>query len=202
VLLPFGRLNAGRDTAALGRTSGVGDLILASPVWVINDAASRTYLGISPYLIVPTGSYDSSRSLNLGENRWKFNVQVGFVQGLTEHWHVDLTADAMFYGRNDDYSAGSQTLRQDRQYQAQGYLRYQFPAGTNAFVGLSQTMGGATRVNGVVKDDATRQRKVSVGASHFIAPTTQLLVSVGRDLKVDNGLRENSRINLRVLHVF
>lgn len=33
-------------------------------------------------------------------------------------------------------------------------------------------------------------------------PTTQLPVSLGRDLKVDNGLRENARINLRLLQIF
>lgn len=202
VLMPFGRLDAGGDTAALGRTSGVGDVILAAPVWVINDAASRTHLGITPYLFLPTGSYDHNRPLNLGENRWKLNLQVGLAQGLTERWHVDLTADATFYGKNDAFGAGGKTLRQEQQYQGQAYLRYQFSAGTNTFVGLSQTTGGATRVDGTANDLATRQRKISVGASHFIAPTTQLMVSLGRDLRVDNGLRENARINLRMLQVF
>ncbi|MFD1841527.1 transporter [Paracidovorax cattleyae] len=139
VLLPFGRLDAGRDTAALGRTSGVGDVILAAPAWLVNDPEFSTYLGISPYLYLPTGSYDRNRALNLGENRWKFDLQVGFVKGLTPHWHIDLTFDSMFHGRNDDSGPTGRTLKQDRIDQGQVYLRYQFTPGTNAFVGISQT---------------------------------------------------------------
>lgn len=202
VLVPFGRLDAGRDTSALGQTSGVGDVILAAPVWLVNDAVSRTYLAIAPYLYLPTGSYDRDRSLNLGENRWKFDLQVGFVKGLTDKWTVDLTGDVMFHGKNDDYGASGATLQQKALYQGQAYLRYQFTPAFNAFVGVSQTWGGENRVDGTDSDDQARQRKVSLGGSYFIRPTTQLLVSLGRDLKVENGFKENARINVRLLQVF
>jgi len=202
ILLPFGRLDAGRATEALGKTSGLGDVILAAPVWLVNDAASPTYLAIAPYLFLPTGSYDSGRSLNLGENRWKFDLQVGFVKGLTDKWSVDLTGDVMFHGKNNDFGATSATLDQKPLYQGQAYLRYQFAPGLNGFVGLSQTWGGEDRVNGVDSDDQAQQRKLSLGGSYFIRPTTQLLVSLGRDLKVENGFKENARVNLRLLQVF
>ncbi|WP_343590594.1 transporter [Paracidovorax wautersii] len=202
ILVPFGRLDAGRDTAALGRTSGVGDIILAAPFWPINDAASRTYLGIAPYLYLPTGSYDRNRALNLGENRWKFDLQAGFVKGLTDQWYLDLTGDVMLHGKNDDDGGTGATLRQKPLYQGQAYLRYQFTPGANVFVGLSQTWGGATSVGGVDNDDAPRQRKASIGGSWFLRPTTQLLVAFGRDLHVDNGFRENARINVRLLQAF
>lgn len=202
ILVPFGGLDAGRDTSALGKTSGVGDVILAAPVWLINDAASRTYLGIAPYLYLPTGSYSADRALNLGENRWKFDLQVGFVKGLTDKWYVDLTGDVMFHGKNDDFGASGATLKQKALYQGQAYLRYQFTPGANAFVGLLQTWGGETRVNGVDSNDEAQQRKISVGGSYFIRPTTQLLVAFGRDLKVENGFKERARINVRLLQVF
>lgn len=202
VLVPFGRLDAGRDTATLGRTSGVGDIILAAPFWPINDAASRTYLGIAPYLYLPTGSHDRNRALNLGENRWKFDLQTGFVKGLTDKWFVDLTADVMFHGKSDNHGGTGATLRQKPLYQGQAFLRYQFTPGANIFVGLSQTRGGETRVDGVNRNDASRQRKASIGGSWFIEPTTQLLVAFGRDLQVENGFKENARINVRLLQVF
>lgn len=202
ILVPFGRLDAGRNTAALGQTSGVGDIILAAPFWPINDAASRTYLGITPYLYLPTGSYDRNRALNLGENRWKFDLQAGFVKGLTDRWFVDLTGDVMFHGKNDDYGGTGATLRQKPLYQGQAALRYQFTPGANVFVGLSQTWGGETRVGGVDRNDESRQRKASIGGSWFIRPTTQLLMAFGRDLHVENGFKENARINVRLLQVF
>jgi hypothetical protein len=202
VLVPFGRLDAGRDTTALGQTSGMGDIILAAPFWPINDAASRTYLGIAPYLYLPTGSYDRNRALNLGEHRWKFDLQVGFVKGFTDKWYWDLTGDVMFYGKNDDYGSTGATQRQKSLYQVQSYLRYQFTPAANVFVGLSQTWGGETSVNAVDSNDEARQRKASIGGSWFIGPKTQLLGAIGRDLSVQNGFKENARLNLRLLRVF
>jgi len=202
ILLPFGRLDAGRDTRALGSASGAGDVILAAPVWLVDDAPSRTYLGIAPYLYLPVGSHERGRALNLGENRWKFDLQAGFVKGLTDRWYVDLTGDAMFHGRNDDAGASGATLEQRILYQGQAYLRYQFTQGANAFVGLSRTRGGRTRVDGADRNDGAQQRKISVGGSYFVRPTTQLLVAFGRDLGVENGFRERARINLRLLQVF
>jgi len=44
--------------------------------------------------------------------------------------------------------------------------------------------------------------KVSFGGAVFVAPKTQLLATVGRDLHVRQGFKENARINLRLLQVF
>lgn len=108
----------------------------------------------------------------------------------------------MFHGKNDDYGAAGATLRQKPLFQGQAYLRYQFTPGANAYVGLSQTWGGETRVNGVDSNDDARQRKVSIGGSYFIRPTTQLMLAVGRDLEVENGFKESARVNLRIMQVF
>ncbi len=200
ILLPFGRLEGKDDTQALGRTTGVGDAILAMPMWFVNQPEERLYWGVSPYLYLPTGSYRSSRALNLGENRWKFNLQTGVVKGFTANWWADVTADIMFHGKNDN--AAGATLKQKPMTQLQGYLRYQMSPTSNVYAGLSHTWGGETRLNGVGANDQARQFKASVGGSHFITPTTQLMLSLGRDLKVENGFKENLRVNARLLQLF
>jgi hypothetical protein len=55
-LLPFGRMEGTRDNDSLGQTNGVGDLVLASTLWLVNDPAKNRYWGIAPYLFVPTGN--------------------------------------------------------------------------------------------------------------------------------------------------
>lgn len=201
-LLPFGKLDAGEDTVALGKKSGIGDIIVATPFWLINDVNSRSYLVFAPYLALPTGKYDHEDPLNLGENRWKFTFQVGAVKGFSEKWYVDLTGDVTFYGKNDDYGATNSMMEQDPLYQGQIYLRHQFSPTANGFVGLSQTFGGETKVNGISNNDDPRQTKISIGGSSFISPKTQILVTIARDLKVENGFMENARINMRLLHIF
>ena len=60
-LLPFGKLKAKDDLSALGTGSGTGDLILAATVWLVNDPKAKTYVGLTPFLYLPTGTYDRNK---------------------------------------------------------------------------------------------------------------------------------------------
>lgn len=201
-LLPFGNVRGKDDLSGLGNDSGTGDLILAATVWLLNDPAKRNYFGITPYLWVPTGSYDNDRPINIGENRWKFALQGGYITGLTEKITLDLVGDVMFFGDNDDYGPNSVTQKQDAQYQAQAFLRYNFTDAFDVRAGVSRVWGGETEVDGLDLDDKPNTSKFTVGTSYFVTPTTQLMVNYGQDMSVDNGFEEDKRINLRILQVF
>lgn len=201
-LLPFGRLEGKRDTSGLGKSNGIGDLILASTIWLVEEPEQRRYFGITPFLYVPTGEYDRKDALNIGENRWKAALQAGYIQGLDDRWWLDLVADATWFGKNDDATAAGLTLRQSVQYQGQAFLRYQVTPTLDLRVGYSQLWGGETRLDGARQDDEAKTRKFTAGAAWFVAPKTQLMVNYGRDLSVENGFREGDRINLRVMQVF
>ena len=201
-LLPFGRLEGTRDNDALGHTQGMGDLILASTLWLVNDPANNRYWGIAPYLYVPTGNYDRNDALNLGENRWKMTLQTGYVTGLTEKLSLDLTADVTVFGKNDDFSSQGLTLRQAPQWQAQTYLRYAVTPKLSLHVGASQLWGGETRIEGQRQNDEPNTRNFRVGGSYWMTPTLQALLNYGQDVSVDNGFKEKQRVNLRFLWVF
>lgn len=201
-LLPFGMLDAGKDIAALGEESGVGDLILAATVWLVNKPKDNTYFGITPFIYLPTGTYDNKEGLNLGENRYKFALQAGYITNLTDDISLDLVADVMLYGENDEFGATKETMKQEASFQLQAFLRYKMNPGWDFRVGLSQTFGGETEVNGAKMNDAAEITKINVGTSYFVTPSVQLLASYGRDLAVENGFSEDNRLNLRVLKVF
>jgi hypothetical protein len=201
-LLPFGRLEGTRDNDSLGQTNGVGDLVLASTLWLVNDPAKNHYWGIAPYLYVPTGNYDRNDALNLGENRWKMTLQTGYVTGLTEKLSLDLTADVTLFGKNDDLTSQSLTLRQKPLWQAQTYLRYAVTPKLSVHVGASQLWGGETRVDGQDQNDEPNTSKYRVGGSYWMTPTFQALLNYGQDVSVDNGFKEKQRVNLRLLWVF
>ncbi|WP_299200001.1 transporter [uncultured Amphritea sp.] len=201
-LLPFGSLDAGGYVAALGEESGVGDLILAATVWLVNKPAENTYFGITPFLYVPTGSYDNDSALNLGENRWKFTLQGGYITNLTEKVALDLVADVTLYGDNDDFGPGKGTLEQASSLQVQSYLRYQMNPSWDLRAGVSQSWGGETKVDGVNQNDEAEITKMTLGTAYFVDPTLQLLVNYGRDLDVKNGFKEENRLNFRILKAF
>ncbi|RUQ44788.1 transporter, partial [Corynebacterium pseudodiphtheriticum] len=106
LLLPFGHVSSGGDASALGNTSGVGDLILTAPLkYTLNDA--KDVLGATAYRYVPSGNYDKNDALNLGENRWKVDLQAAYIKHFSEKWAVDLVGDAIWYGDNNDFGANS-----------------------------------------------------------------------------------------------
>lgn len=201
-LLPFGNVRATDDTKGLGHDSGTGDLMLAATLWLLNDPAKRQYFGITPFLFAPTGSYDNDRAVNLGDNRWKFALQAGYITGLTEKLTLDLVGDVTFFGENDNFGPTGASLKQQELFQGQAFLRYNFTDRFDVRAGVSKLWGGENEVNGFDLDDRPDTSKFTVGASWFVTPSTQLLVNYGQDMSVENGFKEDDRINLRLLQVF
>jgi hypothetical protein len=199
-LLPAGRLKGKNDTAALGSESGVGDLILALPIW-LTKPTDKQHFGIASYLFLPTGQYDRSQALNLGENRWKYTLQAGYITPVADKLLLDLIGDVTLFGKNDEVGVSS-TLKQKPLFQLQGYLRYAIAPGADLRVGLSHTTGGETKVDGASQDDRTATTKMQFGGSMFFGAKTQLVATYGRDLKTREGFKENNRINLRLLQIF
>lgn len=201
-LLPFGQLDAGGQISALGNESGVADLILAATVWLHNDPKNKTYFGITPFLFLPTGSYDHNSVLNLGENRWKAVLQAGYITPLSEKFTLDLIGDVTWYGENDEFGPAKATLQQDLSYQAQAWLRYHLTDATHLALLYSHVWGGETEVNGMEQDDRLSTGKVALSVGHFFDPSLQGLATLGQDVSVDNGFKEDWRLNLRMLKVF
>jgi hypothetical protein len=67
---------------------------------------------------------------------------------------------------------------------------------------VSQLIGGETRLDGVSQSDRQSTSKFNVGTAFFVADKTQLVATIGRDISVRNGLKENARVNLRLLQIF
>jgi hypothetical protein len=200
VLQPFGSLRGSGSTASLGHTSGVGDTILVSTLWVVNKPESGTYVGITPYLYIPDGDYKASRSLNLGENRWKGNMQAVLSQQLTKHVIAEGAADVMFYGDNDKAAGG--TLKQKKLYEFQGWARYLFDAKTEFNMRVSYTTGGESKLGGIDQNDKTNTWAFLGTLRRSLDAHHQIMVQGGKDLSVRNGFKEGMRFQIRLLQIF
>ncbi len=201
VLLPWGHLSGGGSTASLGKTSGMGDVILVSTLWLHEDREKRRFFGITPYVWAPTGSYDRDRSLNVGENRWKYALQGVYSHGLGEKVTAELSFDVQGFGRNDDLAGGG-TLKQDLLYDTQGFLRYTFNPANEVSLRVRYLDGGETRINGVDQDNASRNWSVLATYARALPGNTQLLFQLGKDTHIENGFKEESRAQIRFLKVF
>ena len=202
IILPFGSVNTGGDLGGATVRNGVGDVILGSGIFLYRDEQRRVF-GIMPYLTLPTGQYDRHRTLNpFGENRWKFTLQAAGVLPLSDKFTLDVVGDVQFHGDNKRFGASKQKMSQKHLWELQTHLRYHVSPATTLSASLFRVEGGETEVDRVDMDDRQRRTRMMIGASHFLAPNWQLMGGVGRDLSVDQGVREKVRVNLRLMTVF
>lgn len=201
VLAPWVRLEGGGSTAGLGSVSGAGDVILVSTLWLVENQQDRRYFGITPYVWLPTGSYDRDRALNPGENRWKGALQAVVSQGLSENVTAELSFDVQVHGKNDDLAGGA-TLKQDALYDTQAFLRYHFNPANEVSLKVRYQGGGETRIDGVRQHNELGNWSALATYSRALPGNTQLLVQAGRDIRIENGFKEESRVQLRFLKAF
>lgn len=206
VLLPYGSLfNGSLGGTALESASGIGDPILAAPLWLLDNKESGTTFAIVPYLFVPLGSYHAGDALNLGENRWKFDLQLGGTQALGNGFTVQASFDTMWYGDNKDaISNGNGRLTQENTYQGQIWLSYTPPADKswNFAVGYSKYWGGVQKLDGSTNGIATKSDQIRFQVAKFVTPTVQVQGLLQRDLAVEGGFKEDARVTLRLMKLF
>lgn len=202
VILPFGSLRGSGDASVLGSASGQADLILGAPVKFLLDPNTKDAFSVGTYVYLPTGSYDKTKPLNLGENRWKGLLQLAYVAHFGPEWALDTVGDVEIHGKNTKFGPMDATREQDARYELQAHLRYITSPVTAYSLGLGHYLGGENKVNGVAQDDSLKTTYARLTATHFIDQTTQVQAQIGQDLQVENGPKEKLRLNLRVAKIF
>jgi hypothetical protein len=194
VIIPFGKVDGGPLS-----TSGVGDPIVGSALWLVNEPEQQRWVTVSAFVSVPVGKYDANEPLNMGENRWKGVFQSAYLTSLAKNVMLDLVGEVALYGENDD--AGGVRRRQDASYGGQVHLRYMLAPTTSVSLSYYHDFGGESKLNGVEQHDRMNNSRFLVGVAGFVSPTMQLQLQAGKALKMTYGAKESSRINLRLVKV-
>ena len=200
IIQPYGRVEAGGSVQALGGSTGFGDTIFVAAFWPFENPETETYLGLSSYVYAPTGEYDADKAVNLGENRWRGVLQAAYSRKLSEKWIGELAGDVTVYGANKDFAAGR--LEQDPTWRAQAFARYLVDDANEANLRLMYVRNGETQVAGLDRNDEGGTLSAMVTWRHNFRPTLQFLTQVGTDLKVDNGFKDDARLQFRLVNVF
>ncbi|WP_227515674.1 transporter [Acinetobacter qingfengensis] len=200
LIIPYARMEAKEDSAALGSDSGIGDVVLTQGIYLYRNDAIKGSALFTQYLALPTGSYDQDKNLNVGENRYKYVAQLSYTRKILPKVAWEIIGDTTFYGTNDKLATGGK-LKQDNGFQLQTNTRYFLKDNWDVRAALSYADMGDTERNGV-KADGMKQTKFWVGTSYSPSKTTNLILYVGRDIKVENGFKENQRVNFRFVKLF
>jgi hypothetical protein len=113
--------------------------------------AVETIVGVGLAMRLPTGHYESDKLLNIGQNRFVFLPQVGFVHNHGK-WSTELTGEVALYTQNDSFYNGN-TLEQKPMYIVIGHVMRSFNPGQWLGVSFGTEYGGEKTVSGVDKDD-------------------------------------------------
>jgi len=190
-ILPFG--TASLESGGIDQDSdGIGDLILLCTFWLVNNPESKTYIGVTPYLYLPTGEYDDNQSFNMGANRYAFQGEVGFVKGWEvkpgHNLYLEIAPSFFVYGDNDDY-LGDNELSQDPVFALESHLSYDLTQNVALGISYFGQWGDEREINGVV-DPGTEINTQTLGATlaYNFAPGWQFLLQYKQDIKVDFGV--------------
>ena len=128
-------------------------------------APRGTVVGTSVTVMVPAGSYESTRALNLGYHRWAIKPEIGATR-TTGAWTFDAYIGVWLFTANDRQFPGRSRKRQDPLGSVQGHVSYALPH--RMWIALDTTWfaGGTTNVDGLDKLD--EQRNTRVGATFSI----------------------------------
>lgn len=178
--------------------SGMGDTSMAFALWPYANRETRTYLGVAAYLVAPTGNYDSSKLVSMGENRYKTALQVGYEMPLSDKISGMTAFDALWHGDNTDapLPRRHQKLEQDTLYTAQVGARYDFNPQYSLTGTYYYTFGGETSYEGIDQNNSTRLQRFQLsGIGNY--SFGRLTLQYSRDLKTENGYFEDGRLTLR-----
>lgn len=199
VLLPFGdiRYEAGGTEAS---SVGIGDPFIASGFWLINKPEDQLWFCVMPYIFFPLGEYDKANTINLGANRYTYRFETNITHGFGPYY-IEATANAEWYGNNNDFGIENATLGQDPLYTLESHFSYSFTDSFFTALDYYYHNGGETKISGIKQDNEKDDHIIGWSFGWMLKNDVQLFFQYRQDIEINNGSKTNM-IGLRFFHFF
>jgi hypothetical protein len=199
VAVPFGWGDISGEVAEEARSitrSGFADTRLKFSINLRgNDAmrarefvkAPRTAIvGASLTVASPTGEYDRTKLINLGNHRWAFKPEVG-VAIPKGPWDFDAYLGVWLFTANGDYYPGERERTQDSLVALQGHVSYTFKPRLWLAVNGTWYHGGAAHIDAGDPTGAVNNSRVGATLSIPASRRQSLKVSYSTGMTVRAG---------------
>jgi hypothetical protein len=206
VIIPFGSasINSGSGATSFNTTSsGLGDPLWICTFWLWHKDQTKTYAGVTPIMITPLGTYNSNKALNLGANRWSWNIQGFFVKGWEiipgHNLYVETEVMGQFY--TDNYDALNPgfvlkrrhgRLSQDPEIDCEGHLSYDITKTVFAAVDYYGAFLGRTKFDSISLRNSQATSTIGGTLAYSFAPGFQLMLQYKGDVSVNSGTQNNT----------
>lgn len=194
--LPVGLLQPGGSASSQPNSQGVGDLTLATALWLHENRETRSYFGVAGYLTLPTGSYSNQQVFNLGGNRVLGDVQVAYQTALSKKWDGMIGFDVMWFAPNHHFGRNNAQFSQQPLYTAQIGPIYHLNQTISFAATYLYVWGAETSINGISNHNALQTHRYLLSA---VATTSKgrFTLQYGSNIDTQFGFAETRRIVLR-----
>ena len=182
--------------------SGYADLRIGGTIGLIDEPRERNFLAINVATVWPTGQYEKSALLNIGENRRRQALTLGWVKGFGKDLTLELSPDWAWYQSNTEAFPGNVKFDQRPTQSLTGYLSYRFSSAITGFVGAQITEGGETALNGISQNNPIHCRRAYLGGSYIASKTHAFNLRFAKDESVRSGLKLEQELSARWLVQF
>lgn len=135
----------------------------------------NTVVGAAVTLNMPLGEYQEDKLLNLGQNRFAIQPQLGVVH-TRGPWSFELTGSVAFFTDNNHFMV-HRTRGQDPVLLLQGHSVYIAPSGWWVSLGTAYDWGGRSTVDRVVKDDYREDLLYGISAGLALSPKLSVQIA-------------------------
>ena len=205
VILPMGRVSGG--VAGVTETSrGFGDPMLEFNYNLIGPKAQKTIPDVLRYepgfsldllvdLALPIGEYNSSQSVNLGQNRWYGRIGTPVVWQLGD-WvpgrrtTLELLPAVWLFGDNNDIVG--KTLKTDPMFQLDAHLTRDLTEHLWGGLDLTWYNGGGSTINGLA---GGKLNNVGVGLTLGYTVNENLNLTLGYKSTVNDSAPSDMRMD-------
>lgn len=199
--LPYGTIKPAGSLASSPASTGIGDLTFATAIWPYADREKRRYFGVAGYLTAPTGSYNSQQAFNLGENRYRSDIQMGYQQPIIGNLDGMVAVDTMWFGGNSQcaaacLSASNTSLNQKPLTTTQLGPIYKFNQTYTLGASYFYVAGGATTIGNTYQNNVVNTQRFLLSALAYY-PFGRISLQYGRDTEIKNGFVETRRLAIR-----
>jgi hypothetical protein len=189
--------------------SGVGDLTYLPTIGYVvpEDATTHTVIAATAYVTAPTGSYDASHPVNIGDNRWRVQPQIGLSQRFLKILTFDLVGDLAFYTSNKQFFTpeGYVTMTQNQSFGLEAHATADLTS--DLYVGLSYYLkaAGELDVSAAELPLSEYAPKQTVQSARFTLgiraeKSTLLLLQYNQDVDANGGASIGRFFGARLSH--
>ncbi len=138
----------------------------------------RGIVGVSLTTVMPLGQYDSTKLINIGNNRWSFKPELGLSRAYGK-WIVEFMAGVWLFTDNTDF-LGGRTRQQDPIVATQFHLTYRYKPGAWLAADANYYTGGRTTIGGKQNFDLQRNSRIGATYSRALDRHNSIRASVSR----------------------